>query len=111
VVPVVGNFGGDKALRAIAAWLREHRETVSAFYTSNVEQYLFRDGLFGRFSASVAQLPRDAHSVMLRSYFLAFHPQNVPGYHATQIVQYMDRFVAGGFQSYYELATRDVIDP
>jgi hypothetical protein len=111
VVPVVGNFGGDKALRAIGAWLRDHKETVSAFYTSNVEQYLFRDGLFGQFEGSVGQLPRDAHSVMLRSFFLGFHPQNVPGYHATQCAQYIDRFVANGFQSYFELATRDLIAP
>jgi hypothetical protein len=111
VVPVVGNFGGPKALEAVGVWLREHKETVSAFYTSNVEQYLFRDGLFGHFEQSVSRLPRAPHSVLLRSFFLGFHPQNVPGYHATQFAQFIDRFVANGFQTYYELATRDVIDP
>ena len=111
VVPVVGNFGGAKALASVGEWLREHKETVSAFYTSNVEQYLFRDGLFELFAKSVSQLPRDAHSVMLRSYFLGFHPQNVAGYHATQVAQFIDRFAAAGFQSYYELVTRNVIDP
>ena len=41
IVPVVGDFAGDKALKAIGAYIRERGATVSVFYTSNVEQYLF----------------------------------------------------------------------
>jgi hypothetical protein len=115
VVPAVGDFGGDRALAGTAEWLRAHHETVSAFYTSNVEQYLFRDGTFDRFARSVAQLPRTAGSVMLRSYFQGGHPQAVPGYHATQFTQFMDRFLAvqaaGGFGTYYALVTRDLVAP
>lgn len=74
-------------------------------------RYIFRDGLFAQFTKSAGQLPRDAHSVMLRSSFMGFHPQNVGGYHATQTAQLIDRFVANGFQNYYELATRNLIDP
>ena len=40
VVPVVGDFGGPKAIRHVAAYLKAHNATVSAFYLSNVEQYL-----------------------------------------------------------------------
>jgi hypothetical protein len=43
LVPIVGNFAGSKALRAVAQYVRAHGETVSAFYVSNVEQYLFQD--------------------------------------------------------------------
>jgi hypothetical protein len=43
VVPVVGDFGGPKAIRAVAAFLKAHDAMVSAFYLSNVEQYLFRN--------------------------------------------------------------------
>jgi hypothetical protein len=115
VIPVVGNFGGDKALAGMAQWLRAHGETVSAFYTSNVEQYLFRDGSFARFERSVAPLPRDAHSVIVRSYFMGGHPQAVAGYNSVQLVQSLDRFVAvqaaGGFASYYDLVTRDLVEP
>ena len=46
VVPVVGNFGGPKALRAIGRYLRDTAATVTAFYVSNVEQYLRQDGLW-----------------------------------------------------------------
>jgi hypothetical protein len=115
VVPVVGDFGGDKALLAIAKWLRSHGETVSMFYTSNVEQYLFREEVFTRFAGCVAQLPRDDKTVMVRSYFMGGHPQAVAGYHAVQIVQMMDRFVglqsAGELGSYYEVVTRDLVRP
>ena len=41
VVPLVGNFAGAKAIRAVAQYLKDHQATVTAFYASNVEQYLF----------------------------------------------------------------------
>src|SRR5688572_13011155 len=40
IVPLVGNFAGPKAIRAVGKYLKEHDATVSAFYLSNVEQYL-----------------------------------------------------------------------
>ena len=72
VVPVVGDFGGTRALAGVAQWLRNEHETVSGFYTSNVEQYLFVDRKFTQFANNVAQFPRTAHTVMLRSYFMGF---------------------------------------
>src|SRR5436189_187424 len=39
VIPIVGDFAGDKTLRAVGKYVREHDATVTAFYTSNVEQY------------------------------------------------------------------------
>jgi hypothetical protein len=41
--------------------------TITAFYVSNVEQYLFQDGLFGQFAANVSTLPLDRSSVFIRS--------------------------------------------
>jgi len=67
IVPVVGNFGGPKAIRAVAAWLKQKETIVSTFYTSNVEQYLRQDGIFGNFCASSSTLPLDAKSVFVRS--------------------------------------------
>jgi hypothetical protein len=67
IVPVVGNFGGPKAIRAVAAWLKQKETIVSTFYTSNVEQYLREDGIFGNFCASASTLPLDAKSVFVRS--------------------------------------------
>jgi hypothetical protein len=67
IVPAVGNFGGPKAIRAVAAWLKQKETIVSTFYTSNVEQYLRQDGIFGNFCASTSTLPLDAKSVFVRS--------------------------------------------
>jgi hypothetical protein len=67
IVPVVGNFAGPKALRAIGRYVAERGAIVSAFYVSNVEQYLFQDLLFDRFAGNVATLPVDASSVFIRS--------------------------------------------
>ena len=66
-VPVVGNFGGPRALRKIGAYLKEKNTIVSAFYLSNVEQYLRQDGLWNSFCANVAALPLDDTSIFIRS--------------------------------------------
>ena len=66
IVPVVGNFSGPKAIRAIGAYVRSRGATVSAFYVSTVEPYLKRDGSFPTFCASVATLPMDDASVFIR---------------------------------------------
>jgi len=68
IVPVVGDFGGDKALRAVGDYLRQHNATVTAFYTSNVEQYLFQEAYAWRtFLRNVATLPIDTKSTFIRS--------------------------------------------
>ena len=66
-VPVVGNFAGPKALRAVGKYVRDHGATVSAMYLSNVEQYLSQDGIWGSFCANVASMPLDATSTFIRS--------------------------------------------
>jgi len=66
IVPVVGNFAGPKALRAVGAYLRERGTTVSAFYVSNVEQYLKGNKSWPRFCANVATMPLDESSVFIR---------------------------------------------
>lgn len=67
LVPVVGNFGGPKALRAVGRYLDEHGVTVSAFYLSNVEQYLRQDRLWRDFCGNAASLPLDGTSQFIRS--------------------------------------------
>ena len=66
VVPVVGDFSGPKAIRAIGAYLKTQGTTVSAFYLSNVEQYL-TGGKWEAFCRSVATLPLDTSSTFIRS--------------------------------------------
>jgi hypothetical protein len=99
LIPVVGNVNGPHALGAIAAAIAERRERVSAFYISNVENYLFRDGTFPRFADNLGRLPRDARSVMIRSIF--------GGSFSVSVVQSMDEMVAdasrGKYRNYPDL--------
>jgi hypothetical protein len=68
LIPVTGDFGGPKALRAIGKYLHEHNGIVRAFYLSNVEQYLFMDGKSETFYENVATLPLNDASVFIRPY-------------------------------------------
>jgi hypothetical protein len=65
LVPVVGNFGGPRAIRAVGKYVKDHGATVSAFYLSNVEQYLIQDNIWNNFCASVATLPLDDASTFI----------------------------------------------
>jgi hypothetical protein len=67
IVPLVGNFGGSKALRAVGKYLKDHGATVTAFYLSNVEQYLNQDGIYRSFCGNVAAMPLDASSTFIRT--------------------------------------------
>ena len=68
IVPVVGDFAGGKALRRVGQYIREHGATVTAFYTSNVEQYLFQqEDDWRKFLTNVATFPLDGSSMFIRS--------------------------------------------
>lgn len=70
IVPLVGDFGGPKALREVGNWLRAHDAAVSVFYTSNVEQYLFQDEPVWRaFYANVESMPATPNAVFIRALF------------------------------------------
>jgi hypothetical protein len=67
VVPVVGDFAGPRALRAVGAYLKSRSAVVSAFYVSNVEQYLRVERVWGSFCGNAARLPIDDASTFIRA--------------------------------------------
>jgi len=79
VIPVVGDFGGTKAIRAVAAYLKSIDGTVSAFYLSNVEQFLVPAGTYVNFCRSVSMLPTDETSTFIRSGRGGPHTVTSPG--------------------------------
>jgi hypothetical protein len=108
VVPVVGNLSGPHALAGISQEITRRGEKVSAFYVSNIENYLFRDGSFQRFVDNVKKLPRSDKSVIIRSLFGGMSlPESVPGYYSTSAIQTINEFVANcgttRCRGYYEL--------
>ena len=70
IVPIVGDFGGPKALRMVANWVKTRGGRATTFYTSNVEQYLFQHATKWRtYYENVAAMPLDDTSMFIRSYF------------------------------------------
>jgi hypothetical protein len=67
IVPVVGDFAGAKAIRAVAGYIKENEGMVSAFYLSNVEQFLTQSGRWNTFCSSASTLPIDETSFFIRS--------------------------------------------
>ena len=66
-MPLVGDFGGDKAIRAVARYVKSVDAMVSAFYVSNVERFLVQDGKWDTFCSSTSALPLDQTSFFIRS--------------------------------------------
>jgi hypothetical protein len=110
LIPIVGNFAGPRALRAIAEYLQARDAKVAAFYTSNVEQYLFQNRIDADFYENVAALPTDSSSTFIRSIPNQFSslvkPRN-PGSRLAQTTSSIDSVVAtyrrGELNSYIAL--------
>ena len=112
IVPIVGNFSGPKALRAVGEYLRQHNATVTAFYTSNVEMYLFQQGDdWKKFYSNVATLPVTEKSTFIRSVSnrgLRFQFRNsAPGARASTrlnpIADLIRAYRAGRIDGYYDV--------
>jgi hypothetical protein len=109
LVPIVGDFAGPKALRAIGAYLSSRGERIGAFYVSNVEQYLFQNGVDSRFYANVGTLPIDSASQFIRSFPNAFRALQL-GRPAARLAQtlspigsILEMYRAGRIRTYLEL--------
>jgi hypothetical protein len=112
IIPIVGYFAGTKALAAVGDYLRKNNLTVTAFYTSNVEQYLFQNSVFSGFVANIRKLPITDRSLFIRAApgrFAYSHPALRPGHRSVtlleQISVFLKDFDAGSYQSYRDLLT------
>jgi hypothetical protein len=107
VIPVVGDLSGPSALAAIGRALGLRRELVSAFYVSNVEFYLFREGSFPRFVANLGRVPHQKNSVLIRSIFDYAMSRARPGDGSTSRLHSIDDLLngysAGRIQRYGDL--------
>jgi hypothetical protein len=114
LIPIVGDFGGDKAIRAVGQYLTDHVATVNYFYTSNVEQYLFQSDAWRRYYSSVAALPVNENSTFIRAYFDAgfLYPPGIvtPDLHSVQrldsIPGLVNAFGAGQLSTYQDVVDR-----
>jgi len=116
IIPVVGDLSGPQAVRAIGQYIAEIKEHVSAFYVSNVEFYLQRQGTFDKFVENLKTLPIDNRSVIIRSYFNYYapaHPQAEPNHFSTQLMERIDDLIkqcaSGECDSYNDIVTKNSI--
>lgn len=116
IVPVVGDLSGPQAMKAIGQYIAEIKERASAFYVSNVEFYLQRQGTYDKFIENVKSLPVDSRSVIIRSYFNYYapaHPQAEPNHFSTQLMERIEDLVrqcaAGECDSYNDIVTKNSI--
>jgi hypothetical protein len=113
IVPVIGDFAGDKALRAVGRYIAAHGGTVNYFYTSNVEQYLFQNDAYRRYYANVATLPLATQSTFIRSFFDRgfYYPPGVitPDLHSVQLLDpiqgLLKAFASGEVTTYQQVVS------
>lgn len=67
IIPLVGDFAGEKTLVALSSWLRENRHEVGVFYTSNVEQFLDQRA-WERWQKNARRLPFAPQARVIRSF-------------------------------------------
>jgi hypothetical protein len=110
LIPIVGDFAGPHAFRAVAGFLKSNGQRVSTFYTSNVEFYLFERPTWAPYVANVRSLPIADDAVFIRSYFPTYgrpHPQNMPGHRSTSLVSPIPSFLtdydARQIRSYWDV--------
>lgn len=108
IIPVTGDFSGPKALASVGDYLRRHGYTLSAFYVSNVEQYLFQSHSFDGFVKNVRRLPINDHSLFIRSASARYFPG--PAMSSLRLVillqpvqTFIKDYEAGDYPSYYDL--------
>jgi hypothetical protein len=113
LIPIVGDFAGDRALGAAADYLREIDVPVSVVYTSNVEYYLFGSPNWERWVSNVGAFTFREDAAFVRAYFPTYgrpHPENVPGYRPTTIIQsvqgFLDDAASGRLASYWDVVAR-----
>jgi len=64
IVPIVGDFAGPRAIKAVGKYLRDHNAAVSVFYISNVEDYL-QSG-WNAYRSNIQALPFEESAIFIR---------------------------------------------
>ena len=106
VVPVVGNLSGPTALVAIGRAMSRRGDRLTAFYTSNVEFYLFGEGTFKAFAENLRHVPHTNKSLLIRSVFGRYAGFGGGSSSYTQAVAtLLDAVQNGKIRSYRDLLT------
>ena len=115
IIPIVGDFGGTKALTSVAGYLRRNGYTLAAYYTSNVEQYLFDGRSFPNFVSNVRKMPINEKSLIIRAVRMRsrIHPGYISGHRMSPLLEFVSVFLKdyddGLYPDYWSLISTHYI--
>jgi hypothetical protein len=115
VVPIVGDFAGERAMAGVAREIERRGLVVSLFYVSNVEQYLFEGDTWGRWVHNLAALPTDDRSLLARVHLDQGrpHPGQLSGHRSTMVLQRFEQFFEHQrrkpYRDAFQLVTEDLL--
>ncbi len=94
IVPLVGDFAGDRALPQLASYLKTENRRVSTFYVSNVEQYLLEPKTWAKWVRNVKALPKTDDALFVRAYLDQGkkHPAQMKGHRTATVLAKMADF-------------------
>jgi hypothetical protein len=111
LVPIVGDFAGDHALRGVARDMRARGLVLGAFYASNVEEYLFDGRVYPAFLENLEAFPIDEASLVVRVWFDRGrrHPAQAEGRRMATVAVPMAPFLGAArrapLRTYWDVAT------
>ncbi len=111
IVPLVGDFAGDRAMPGVAAAMKRDGQTLGTFYVSNVEQYLLEPAVWARWRRNVAAFPRAEGAVFVRAWLDQgrAHPRQREGHRTATLLASIDGFEAAQrerpYGSWWAIAT------
>jgi hypothetical protein len=112
IIPIVGDFAGNKAIKAIAGYLEQQSIPVSVFYISNVEQFLFQYDEFEAFVKNVKSLPIRPNSLLIRtiaSMYLIRSRWAMMETVLQNLPSFIKNYDAGLYPDYYDLVNTEFI--
>lgn len=117
IIPITGDLTGNKTLKEIGKFAEGRGKGIGVLYISNAEHVIFQENLFDRFLSNIIKMPKEKHSIMIRSIVNKrglLHPGFVEGQIMTTVIQNISTFTQlyqdGRYKTYWDVATLDFID-
>lgn len=104
IIPITGDFSGKKTLKSIGLYMKEHNLTLSSFYTSNVERYIFHspDSTVDEWVDNVKNIPINNTSIFIRTLIMKdYYQSNIMG--IQRIKTFLERYNNGFYANYRNL--------
>ncbi|RLT14098.1 MAG: hypothetical protein DWI24_03455 [Planctomycetota bacterium] len=94
ILPINGDWSDEKGFARIVKRIEQDRQKVGLIYLSDVEFFLIRQGLFGKYVKNLMKLPLHADARIIRTSTKEIgHPERAIGLSSTTIVRPLRKFL------------------